>query len=179
MRRFVITLRCLFAVIIAVLLFVPQSVHAQSTYFWRSSGDGNNSGNWQGNNTQWWLSGGNTSGFAFGIQWWDNNNFLTQTNNTANASTHAFHFTANANSGFTFVGSSVRLFDSGGNDPFIRNASGATHTFNFNLSADGNTEDPLFIYINGAGGLTFNGTKGARSTWKAPRAVLPPWLSTA
>jgi RHS repeat-associated protein len=132
-------------------------LRGQSTFFWRTEAGG---GNWQqSGNTQWWQAGGGATGFNYGVQWWDNNHFLTQTNNTASASTHAFHFNSGASSSHTFVGSSVRLYDinSGANDPYIRNASGVTHVFNFSLEGDGDSGDPLRLYLDSTGGLTFNG----------------------
>ena len=148
-----------FAVIIALIFVaaIGNNANAQSTFFWRTEAGG---GNWQqSGNTQWWQAGGVATGFNYGVQWWDNNHFLIQTNNTASASTHAFHFNSGASSAHTFVGSSVRLYDfnSGANDPYIRNASGATHVFNLALEGDGDSGDPLRLYLDSTGGLTFNG----------------------
>jgi len=140
-----------------LLVASASQTFAQSTFFWRAEAGG---GNWQqSGNTQWWQAGGGATGFNYGVQWWDNNHFLIQTNNTASASTHAFHFNSGASSVHTFVGSSVRLYDfnSGANDPYIRNASGATHVFNFALEGDGDSGDPLRLYMDSTGGLTFNG----------------------
>lgn len=147
------------AAIIAFIFVVAMSsnVNAQSTYFWRTE---SSSGNWQSSTTtQWWQAGGGATGFNYGVQWWDNNHFLTQTNNTASVATHAFHFNSGASTAHTFVGSSVRLYDfnSGTNDPYIRNLSGATHVFNFALEGDGDSGDPLRLYLDSTGGLTFNG----------------------
>ena len=147
----------LFAAIIALFFVVAMSnnANAQSTYFWRTEAA---NGNWQqSGNTQWWQAGSSATGFNFGVQWWDNNHFLTQTNNTASAATHAFHFASGANSAHTFVGSSVRLYDSGGNNPYIRNLSSATHIFNFAIELDGDSADPLELRMDSTGGLTFNG----------------------
>ena len=148
-----------FAVIIALIFVaaIGNNANAQSTFFWRGEAG---SGNWQdSSNTQWWQAGGGATGFNYGVQWWDNNHFLIQTNNTASAATHAFHFNSGASSVHTFVGSSVRLYDfnSGANDPYIRNASGATHVFNLALEGDGDSGDPLRLYLDSTGGLTFNG----------------------
>ena len=132
---------------------LPREAHAQSTYFWRTEAPG---GNWQdGGNTQWWQSGGSATGFNFGLLWWDNTADLIQTNNTTDASTFGFHFASGASAALTFTGSSVRFFDNGNR---IRNASAATHLINMNLGLDGDAADPFSIYIDGAGGLTFNGT---------------------
>jgi autotransporter-associated beta strand protein len=132
---------------------LPREAHAQSTYFWRSEAA---TGNWQqAGNTQWWQNGGSATGFNFGLLWWDNTADLIQTNNTTDASTFGFHFASGASAALTFTGSSVRFFDNGNR---IRNASAATHLINFNVGLDGDAADPFSVYIDGAGGLTFNGT---------------------
>jgi len=141
------------ALFVSLLTVITSSSFAQSTYFWRTE---STSGNWQsGTGTQWWLNGGTATGFAFGIQWWDNNNFLTQTNTTASAATHAFQFRAGASDVHTFVGSSVRLFDFGGANPYIRNLSAVTHVFNFAIEGDGT--EALELRMDATGGLRFNG----------------------
>lgn len=72
--------------------------------------------------------------------------------------THAIQFMSTNSQVRTLNGNTVRLFDNNGADPYILNASSATHVINLNLRGDGDTEDPLLIRLNSTGGLTFNGT---------------------
>ena len=71
---------------------------------------------------------------------------------------HGIIFGSSGTSVRTISGNTLRLFDNGGIDPYIENASSATHVLNLNIEGDGDAADPLIIRINSSGGLTFGGT---------------------
>jgi fibronectin-binding autotransporter adhesin len=136
---------------------LAASSYAQTTQTWRTEAS---SGSWQGS-TNWW-NFPNGSPIVFGQQQWDNNHFLSQTNQNGGSafSTYRWLFQSGASSVHTFAGDAVRFFDFGGSDPQIINQSAATHVVNLNIEGDGTTDDPLQVRIDnsGGGGLTFGGT---------------------
>ncbi len=141
----------------------------QTTFSWR--GEASN-GNWNDANN-WW-NGSSASTAGFGILFFDNANQTSMTNNFSSTfNTFALRF--NNSTARTIGGTTAfRLFDNSGTDPFIENATTATHVINTPLEGDGNSADPLLININNTGGFTFGGTVnnqgstiniiGARST---------------
>jgi len=135
---------------------MPLAASAQSTYFWRSEAT---SGNWQGGSgTVWWNSGVGSTGLsstANVILLWDNNNILTQTNNTTGQFVHGMRLNSNSTEGFTFTGGHLQFFNFGTTAPFIRNDSTGTHTIDNNIRISGGSL--LSITNNGTGGMIFNG----------------------
>ncbi|WP_438966994.1 beta strand repeat-containing protein [Flavobacterium sp.] len=123
---------------------------SQTNYFWRAEAI---NGNW--NDTNNWWNGTNAVTAGFGVLQFDNNNQLNMTNNFGGTfNTHQIVFQGTSNEVRTIGGNPIRLFDNGGTDPRIYNYSDVTHIFNVNI--DGDNNNPLRIYLESSGVLTFN-----------------------
>lgn len=146
------------ACVLSLMFSSASELPGQTNFYWRSAAT---NGNWNDGNN-WW-NGSSNSTAGFGILRFDNSNQTTMTNNFSGTfNTHAIRF--DNNTVRTIGGNTVRLFDSGGADPYIRNNSTGTHVINFNLEGDGDDVDPLQIQLNNTGGLTFGGTINNRGS---------------
>ncbi len=142
----------------AVFFFSGAVAKSQTIYDW---GDSAPDGNWtQGaGGARWWSGGLWNAPDAGNVLRFNNNHRTTMQNNVSGTyNIHGLIFGSSATTARTIGGNAIRLFDSGGTDPYIENSSSATHSINIAVSADGDSGDPLKINFNSTGGLTFGST---------------------
>jgi predicted RNA-binding protein with TRAM domain len=144
------------AIWFALVMVSAGSASAQTIFDWLDTAPDNN---WkQGAGGARWNPGGLWDEPGFGVLRFYNNHQLNMNNNVAG--TYSMHgLILGGTSGVrTISGNTLRLFDSGGTDPYIANDSSITHVLNLPIEGDGTSTDPLIIRINNSGGLTFSNT---------------------
>lgn len=159
--------------LLAALLTLGRSAHAQSSYTW--NGGSGSTGNWN-DGANWGGSGpANPQAFL-------NFNGATRTsstNNFAGGSAGYQIYFKNGASAFTLYGNSIFFYDFGGgaNDPNIQN-EGTSPTQTINLPVANGNNNGTFHVLNvnvntgtSQGPLTFNGTVSSADAGQALRVV--------
>lgn len=156
--------------LISLVTGAPQEAQAQDQFFWR--GDGGLDGNWNAGN-RWWNdnSGSNPQAAGFGQLNFNNNDYLTGTNDTA-FDTFRIFFATSADQNRTNGGTgTITFFDFGGAVPVIRNDSSATHQLNMPISIGNTAGDRRLEIIAANGDLSFGGQFTTQNTASVERTL--------